>query len=449
MRRSAAMVVALCTLVGGLLVATAGPAGAAVSDPPNGPSDPAVVSADGRIVAFLSAADNLLDGDPSKDPNDQTDVFVLDTQTGTIRLVSDAPNHDPANGDATEVDISANGRYVAFVSGATNLLADDTNAELSDVFLFDLQTSSLTLVSRRGATGAQGNGVSWNVSISDDGSKVAFTSDASNLIASDTNKVSDTFVRDVPGAVTTLVSRASGGKLANGLSTNAGISGNAAFVAFESTASNLVSKDTNGKRDVFLKNLSTGNVIRVSVANDESQAKGISSFYDVSSTGRYVVFGSDAPNLIASDTNDLRDVFLRDKGDATTVRVSRRGATEADGVSYGAAISPDGAFVAFTTQATNLGGALEDGNGTLADVFEYEVATKALRLVSVDTAGEWADGASYDPSYGSSSLIAFSSMATDLVNGDTDGVADAFTRSWSSGRTGGVTTLRSWTAPTA
>jgi Tol biopolymer transport system component len=449
MRRSAAMVVVVFTLVGGLLVAGGAPAAATVGDPPSGASDSPSISADGRYVAFLSAADNLLDGDATKDPNGYTDVFVRDTQTGTNRLVSSAPNHDPANGDATEVDISAGGRYVAFVSEATNLLSDDANQELSDVFRFDLQTGALTLVSRRGAAGAQGDGVSWNVSISDDGSKVAFTSSSTNLVASDSNKVSDTFVRDVPGAVTTLVSRNSNGKLANGLSTNAGISGNGAFVAFESTATNLVSKDTNGKRDVFLKNLSTSNVIRMSVANDEQQAKGTSSFYDVSDTGRYVVFASDADNLIASDTNQLRDIFVRDKADATTVRASRRGSTEANGVSYGAAISPDGAFVAFTTQATNLGGAMADGNGTLADVFEFELATKTLRLVSLDAAGGWADGASFDPSYASSSTVAFSSMATDLVAGDTDGVTDVFTRSWASGRGGGVTTLRSWTAPAA
>jgi Tol biopolymer transport system component len=444
MRRSTVSVFVLSVAIRASLVVAAQPATAGITDPPNGPSDTAAVSSDGRYVAFLSAASNLLGGDTALDTNGKTDVFVADTVTHTVRLVSSVPvTHAPADGDATEVDLSADGRYVAFVSEATNLLATDANGELSDVVVFDQQTGALALASRRGLAGAQGDGTSWNVSISSDGSKVAFTSSATNLVAGDTNHVTDAFVRDISTSTTTLVSRNSNGKLENGFTSNAGISGNGAWVAFASNASNLVNGDSNGKRDIFIQNLSTEKTTRVSLTNADKQANGASSFYDLSSNGRFVVFTSDATNLAGTDGNDVTDVFLRDRTDGTTTRVSKRGTTEANDDSYGAAISPDGAYVAFTTHATNLGGVLVDANGSEADVFEFEVATKTLRLVSKNAIGAWADGATFDPSYGSSSLMTFSSLATDLVLGDLDGVSDVFTRSWPSGREGGVTTLRS------
>lgn len=446
-RRSMALVALLAT---GAMVAASTPAYADLGDPPSGPSDSPALSADGRWLAFISSADNLVDGNPANDTNDQPDAFLLDLQTGAIRLVSDQAGGGPSNGPATEVDVSGDGRYVAFVSEATNLLPTDANGAASDVFVADTQTGSLTLASRRGATGNQGDGASWNVSITGDGTKVAFTSYAKNLVGGDTNNQPDAFVRDLAASSISRVSTNSNGKQVKSATLKASISANGSTVAFQNSASTLVSGDTNGSRDVFVKVLGTGKTLRVSLANSGAQANGDSSLYDLSSNGKIVVFTSDATNLVANDDNGYTDTFLRDRTAESTIRASRRGTTEANGASYGAAVSPDGAYVAFTTTATNLGGGVADANGSAADVFEFEVATKDLRRVAVDTTGGWADGANFDPTYGTSSLIAFASFATDLAASDTNTASDVFTRAFGENRDhAGTTTHCSTPAPGA
>lgn len=443
--------VVLCTsLLSGLMIAIASPASAVVGQPGSGPSDAPAVSGDGRWVAFVSKANDLLGGDATLDTNGVEDIYLLDTQTGTMALVSRDPETGMVgNGPSDEVALSNDGRYVAFVTEATNLLASDTNGSASDVLLFDRVADTLTLVSRRGTAGAQGNSSSWDVSITRDGTKVAFTSAATNLVGGDTNASADAFVRDLVAATTMRVSTGSTGKQANGSTFSTGISGNGAFVGFDSSGSTLVARDDNGSRDVFLKNLSTGKTIRVSVSNREKEANGGSYFSGLSSTGRFVAFVSDATNLAGSDTNRASDVFVRDRADGTTVRVSKRGSTEPNATSGGAAISPDGAFVSFTTAATNLGGGVADANGSASDLFEYELETGILRLIAVDVDGGWADGASFGVAYGSASMLAFASTASDLVVDDTNGTTDVFTRSWTSGRDGGLTVLRSRQSATA
>jgi hypothetical protein len=423
------------------------PAAAALSDPSSGPSGLAALSADGRYVAFISSADNLLDGDATKDTNGHDDAFVLDTQTGVIDLVSRTAAAE-ANGDTTEVDISSDGNTVAFVSEATNLIGSDANGAVSDVFVVDRSSGGVQLVSRRGAGGVQGAAASWNVSISNDGTKVAFTSYSSNLIGTDTNNAPDAFVRDLVALTTTRVSTDSNGKQANAGTQYVGISGNGAVVGFAATASNLITGDSNGRRDVFVKILATGKTARVSVTNGEKQAKGDSTFYSLSNTGRWVGFTSTAANLVSGDDNALTDAFVRDRTGATTTRVSRKGSTDANGESYGVAVSPDGAYVAFTTIATNLGGGA-DANGTLADVYEFDLATKTLALVSVVSGTQQGNEASFDPAYGSAGVLGFTSRASDLVAGDTDGVGDVFTRTFGLSRSAGTTVLRSCPAPTS
>ncbi|HEX6845036.1 MAG TPA: hypothetical protein VF235_07980, partial [Actinomycetota bacterium] len=438
MRRTTRAVAVLASITGSLSLLGLTPASAALTDPPTGPSGSGALSADGRYLAFVSEADNLLDGEAANDTNGVADAFVLDLQTGTIELASRL-GATQANGATTEVDISADGRYVAFVTHATNLLGTDANGDLSDVFVLDRQTDALTLVSRRGATGAQGNSTSVNVSISNDGTKVAFASYASNLVGNDTNNAADAFVRDLAEPMTTRVSTNSNGRQANAATLYVGLAGGGAVVGFASAASNLVAKDTNGKRDVFVKVLQSGKTQRVSVTNAEKQANGSSTFYGLSDNGKIVAFSSDAPNLVSGDTNAKEDAFARDRTDATTVRVSRRGATQSNGPSYGVAVSGDGAYVTFTTTATNLG-TDADGNGAAADLFEFDLATKALHHLSVDATGGWADAAAFDPAYGPNDTLVFSSYATDLVAGDVDGVADVFTRELGENRDVGTTT---------
>jgi Tol biopolymer transport system component len=416
---------AVLFVVASCLAGVAEPALAQVIAPPESHSP--ALSADGRWLAFISTSDDLLEPGGSGADNLVDDAFLLDLQTGDMRLVSQPATGGAANGPTTDVDVSADGRYVAFVSEATNLLATDANGASSDVFVLDTETGALQLASRRGAAGVQGNGTSRNVSISDDGTRVAFVSYASNLVASDTNGQPDAFVRDLTAGTTTRVSTNSSGKEAASATLEATISGNGAIVAFQNTAK-LVREDTNGRRDVYVKVLQSGKTQLISVTNREQPANLDSTVADLSRNGRYVVFTSIASNLVGSDTNRVADAFVRDRTGGTTVRVSRNGATEANGATYEAAISPDAAYVAFTTEATNLGGGITDGNGTQLDVFEYELATAALRRVAHDSDGGWPDGPSFDPTYGTSSVIAFTSWATDLAVTDTDPAADVYTR---------------------
>ena len=425
LRLALSVVVAVATTVLG----TPAGAGAAEVDPqPDGMSYAPAMSADGRWVAFVSEASNLLGGDPSADPNGFADVFLVDTQTSTTRLVSSAGV--PADGDSLDVDISADGRYVVFETFATNIVPGDANGAAGDIVLYDADTGALSLVSRRGVAGVQGDDESFAPSISGDGSKVAFGSRATNLIGNDTNRKADIFVRDVVAGVTSRVSTDSSGRQPNNTSLDAAISPDGGFVALSSLASNLVSGDTNGARDVFLKNLSTGKMTRASVTNGERQASSSSGLEDISANGRWVVFSSYASNLVKGDDNNKGDVFVRDRIDGTTVRASRRGATDANGDSFGAAISDDGAYIVFGTRATNLDIDTDD-NGVVTDVFEYRAATKAVVRVSVDATGGWTDGASYDAAIaGDGSVVTFASLATDVVAGDLDGVDDVFTHRW-------------------
>jgi Tol biopolymer transport system component len=439
MHRTLRAVLPLCFISAALIVATGPIAAAALTDPASGPSDTPSVSDDGRYVAFLSAANNLLGGNASLDTNGVTDAFVIDQQSGKIQLVSQA-HGVAANAETLEVQISGDGRYVAFLTTATNLLATDANGSTADVLVWDRITGDLALASRRGATGPQGNGGSGNISISRDGSEVAFTSFATNLVANDTNGRPDAFVRDMGAATTTRVSTSANGKQANGATSAAGVSANGGWVGFSSDATNLVNGDINGSSDVFVKNLTNDKVTLISVSTKEAAGNGTSNFVDLSSTGRDVVFTSYASNLVGNDENLTWDVFDRDRVDGTTVRASQRGTTEGNAASFAPTVSPDGAFVAFATNATNLSGTA-DANGAASDVYDYEVATKTLRRVSVDSGNGWSDGASFEPSYGLSSSLVFTSSATDLVGGDVDGVSDVFIRTWGTDHSTGTTAL--------
>ncbi|MEN6642914.1 MAG: Ig-like domain-containing protein [Armatimonadia bacterium] len=205
------------------------------------------ISANGRYVAFYSRARNLVAGDTNCYP----DVFVHDCTTGSTTRVSVATGGAQANGDSDRPSISADGRYVAFVSEASNLVAGDTG-DFQDVFLHDRTTGTTTRVSVA-TGGAQANGHNFDPSISADGRYVAFSSWGSNLVAGDTNERDDVFVHDRTTGTTTRVSVATGGAQGDSTSGYPSISANGRYVAFESEASNLVAGDTNGTYDVFIR----------------------------------------------------------------------------------------------------------------------------------------------------------------------------------------------------
>jgi Tol biopolymer transport system component len=262
---------------------------------------------------------------------------------------------DSAGGDnvSDSPSISANGRYVAFDSAASNLVGRDTN-DSTDVFVRDLARGVTRLVSAS-STGVQGNGSSINPSISADGRYVAFESDASNLTAADANGTRDVFVRDRFRRVTRLISTSSSEEQALDASFAASISGDGRFVAFESFASNLVGSDANGVRDVFVRDRTRGTTRRMSVSSSGVEADLDSHLPSISADGRFVVFESTATNLVAGDTNGFSDVFRRDRADDVTRRMSvNSDGLETDGDSFNPVISGDGHQVLFESDATNL-----------------------------------------------------------------------------------------------
>jgi Tol biopolymer transport system component len=232
---------------------------------------------------------------------------------GTTTCVSVASNGAQGNRQSTAPSISADGRYVAFASLASNLVSGDTNNE-PDIFVHDRETGQTNRVSVA-SDGTQGNGGSYMPSISADGRYAAFKSSASNLVPGDTNGYEDIFVHDRETAQTERVSVASDGTQGNHWSSYLVISADGRYVAFASLASNLVSGDTNNELDIFVHDRETSQTKRVSVASDGAQADG-GSWYNpsISADGRYVAFGSVASNLVPGDTNGMQDVFVHDRG---------------------------------------------------------------------------------------------------------------------------------------
>ncbi|MCB2188664.1 MAG: hypothetical protein KQJ78_19775 [Deltaproteobacteria bacterium] len=307
------------------------------------------VSGDGRYVTFDSAAANLVTGDT----NGTSDIFVHDRQTGETTRVSVDSTGAEGNAGSLAPSLSADGRQVAFESSASNLVAGDSNAS-SDVFVHDRLTGQTTRVSVDSA-GLQADGGSYNTQISADGRFVAFESDATNLVAGDTNFLNDIFVHDRTTGQTTRVSVDSAGAQSNGASNHPAISGDGAFVAFESGADNLVAGDTNVSYDIFVHELATGVTTRVSTSSGGFEGNGNSNTAALSANGRWVGFQSDATNLVTGDTNLSTDVFLHDRWTSTTTRqsVSTAGA-EGDSASNSATISLDGTTMGFNSMASNF-----------------------------------------------------------------------------------------------
>jgi FG-GAP-like repeat/WD40-like Beta Propeller Repeat len=397
--------------------------GASISADGNLFGGPPVISADGRYVAFESVASNLVAGDT----NGTEDVFVRNVVTGATTRVSVANGGAQANNDSQGASISADGRFVAFASVASNLVAGDTNGKF-DVFVHDRDTDATTRVSVA-TDGTQANNYSFSAAISADGRHVAFTSDASNLVAGDTNDTSNVFVHDRDTGATTRVNVASDGTEANNAGVGPSISADGRYVAFFSTASNLVAGDTTGKFDVFMHDRDTGATTRVSVATGGAQANSGSASPAISADGRYVAFNSLASNLVAGDTNHSEDVFVRDRDTGTTTRVSvASGGIQANNFSVSPAISADGRYVAFQSWPSDP---VSGENIGRLDVFVRDRVTGTTTRVSVASDGTQANNNSYSGGAAISAdgrLVTFDSTASNLVAGDTNGKRDVFVR---------------------
>ena len=394
----------------------------------------AAISADGRYVVLNSIARNLVPGDT----NDASDVFVHNRVSGQTTRISVSTGGLQGNGSSDSAAMSANGRYIVFASTASNLVDGDTN-HASDVFLHD-QASGVTTRLSVSRSGRQANGPSAMPAISADGRYVAFQSFASNLVRGDTNGLTDAFVRDLATGKTTRVSLTSRGRQARcniGYceSTEPVLSEHGRYVAFQSSATNLVRHDTNRLGDVFVRDRRTGKTMRMSVDSRGRQGGGDrtnngSNAPAISGNGRYVVFHSADSNLVRGDTNGVFDIFAHDRrtGRTTRVSVSSSGA-QANQESLGAvSISSDGRYIAFTSLASNL--VAGDAN-EITDVFLRDDAAGTTTLASLGQAGNQGDDASSATGVAFSAndrYLAFSSWAANLVVGDTNIVADAFVR---------------------
>jgi Tol biopolymer transport system component len=313
---------------------------------------PVSISATGRFVAFSSAHPNLVEDDG----NYFDDVFVRDRVRGETTRVSVGSTGAVPNSDSAFPSISANGRFVAFASLASNLVPGDRNHR-GDIFVRDLRRGKTTRVGVS-STGAEANdGSIWLPAISDNGRFVAFFSRSTNLVPNDHNGIADFFVRDLKRGETTRVSVSSTGEEANDTSLfYPSISANGRFVAFTSWASNLVAGDENGHHeDVFVRDRKRGVTTRVRENNRTCCL--YSGIPSISANGRFVAFESPAPDLVKGDRNDHVDVFLHDRkrGRTTLLSVSSEGTQGNDESSF-PVISANGSFVAFSSLSSNLVG---------------------------------------------------------------------------------------------
>jgi Ca2+-binding RTX toxin-like protein len=394
-----------------------------------------LITDDGRYVIFTSIANNLVAGDS----NTVLDVFMRDTLTGTTTRVSTASDGSQANGASQNVDVTGNGAFIGFQSAANNLVAGDSNG-FGDVFVKNLSTGAVTRISVADDE-SQANGNSLVARLSDDGNRASFVSSASNLTGNDSNgAIADVFVRDIAAGTTTLVSVATGGGAGDNQSFGASISGNGRYVVFQSDATNLVAGDTNGTTDIFVRDLQTNTTTRVSAATDGTQANQLSGQASISADGRYVVFFSLADNLVQGDTNGLRDIFLKDlvTGNVTRLSVAFDG-TELNDLSNTPSISADGRYVTFQTQATDTGVGSE-GNGTGFDIFRISLVAGAGadRMLGSD-GNDTIDGLSGDDillgGFGNDSLVG--GAGADQINGG----AGTDTADYSASATGVVVDL--------
>ncbi len=379
------------------------------------------VSGNGNFVTFESDASNLVAGDT----NGVMDIFVRDLARGLTTRVSINSAGEQSNGLSTNSAVSADGRFVVFESNATNLVADDNN-NTTDIFLHDRNTGTTERISSSSEFGETVFD-SHSPAISANGRYITYYSFANNLVAGDNNDSADIFVYDRIQAITERVSINNTGVEGNDASYFPQISTNGRYVSFASFADNLVPSDTNGRYDVFLYDRIAHSMEIISVTTAGEPADNHSFFSSVSSDGRYVAFESSAANLSANDFNRRSDIFLRDRLNQTTQRIS----LNSDGTGpIGASVSPkinsDGNFVVFSSVVDLLIGT--DTNSR-EDVYLYDISDATLELVSVDGANNLADFGSSRPSISADGrMVAFQSMATNLVANDTNAREDIFIR---------------------
>ena len=385
------------------------------------------ISADGRYIAFNSAASNLV----SNDTNGDADTFVRDTQTDKTTMVDVASDGTVSAGIDQGVymppAISADGRYVVFLSSANNLVSGDTDT-YSDLFLRDMQAGTTTRVNVSSVGTVVPTDGFINYAISGDGRYVAFSS-LTNLDNGDFSVVQNLYIHDMQTGKTQSVAVSSSGIRGNKEVRLPSLSYDGRYIAFESDSTNLVPDDTNGANDIFVHDMQTGTTKIVST--DSNGAIGDKDSYStmINNDGRYVTFVSDSTNLVTGDTNGKSDIFVHDMQTGETKRVSvASDGTQGDDKSgrsyYRTYISGNGRYVTFESDATNL---VPDDTNAKTDIFVRDTWMDKSRRVSVSVDGTQGNDESACPTMSSDGkYITYYSHATNLTTGDTNNTDDVF-----------------------
>jgi len=379
------------------------------------------ISADGRYVTFSSYASNLMEGAYTKGIRH---IYLRDRLTGLIKLISVNSLGHNGNADSWNAVISADGRLVAFTSSADNLVSGDTNG-VPDVFVRNLEEGTTVRVSIN-SEGLQSNLDSDAASISADGTFIAFDSWASNLVSDDTNGERDIFVHDLEKATTIRVSIDSAGQQVAAYSEDPSISADGRYVAFMSKGETLIAGDTNGRPDIFVRDLKKGATTRVSINSAGGEAGNWSRSAAISANGNLVAFTSKA-KLVPSDTNGTWDAYVHNRSTGETYLASANSlAVGADSYTTEVTISADGSIVAFSSPSTNL---VADDTNNVSDVFIHNLASKKTDRMSIGVTHLEGDGVSEAPALSADGRhITFTSYATNLVQADTNNVQDIFVR---------------------
>jgi hypothetical protein len=385
----------------------------------NGASGNASISSDGRFIAFQSSASDLVTGDT----NGASDIFVYDRVHNTTQRFSVGAGGTQSNGVSADPSIDQTGMFVAFDSTATNLVTGDM-AGWQEVFVTSGANTVRVSMGRnaQGVNNAEPDWPSFHPVITSTSSVnylVAYVSQAGNLVANDSRSDGKIFLYNSATHTITKISNGIGGQV-NGASDFPSISANGGIIAFESVASNLVANDTNVK-DIFFYNGST--LKRIDRAG--IQPDGASSNASVSADGNFIAFQSTASNLVLDDTNGFSDIFVYDRPNNKIERVSLTSSgLQADNDSFAPSISSDGRFVTFSSRAQNL---VPGSSSNATDVFVYDRTMHAMKLLSVNAGDIPGNSDSAAPKISADgNYVAFESNASNLVGKDPTNLLDVF-----------------------
>jgi Tol biopolymer transport system component len=385
------------------------------------PQSTRVVGANGRFVVFSSDAADLV----PNDGNGVSDVFLRDRQLGTTTRISvNKDDGGDASGKSHTPSINSSGRFIAFASLAGDLVEGDENGFL-DVYVYDKIADEMVRASVAASIG-EPNGDSKDPYISGDGRYVTFSSAATNIVAEGANVNVDIYVRDLFLGETTKVSVRPDGVFTELNSWNPAISADGSHVVFTSGDNGLVPGDIEGPQDVFVRNLGSWDIERVSVSTGGGESNERNGVAAINSDGSVVVWWSRADNLVENDDNGQDDIFVRDRVADTTSRinVSSAGEQASNGGSYHVSITDSGRFVVFLSDANNL----VDGDfNERGDIFSHDRVTGITRRHSLTPSSAGGNDYSRTPSVSPDGMyIAFESLASDFVSDDDNLAQDVF-----------------------